>query len=598
MCVTTSASGELAAGDERGEPADLRARVARAVVGAADPLLGQELERGQRAPRRRAGRCRRRSPSRPGAGRPRPSRIVVGAPDRPRTRGRRRRGRARARRRPRRRRARRPRRSRRGARASSSLAGSRSTATIGAAPASAGGGHDLQADAAAADHADALARARPAPRSARRRSPVTTPQPSERRLPQRQPGRERDRAARRRRRCAPRSRPTKLKCCSGVPSREPQPGRPVHQRAPPSVLARRLAQVEAPGAAGAARRHAGDEAERHVVARRDVVTPAPTASTTPAPSWPSTIGQRPSPSCAVGEVHVGVADARGRDAHEHLAGARRRRARPPRPRAASRPRAARRRASASPDPPALERVEVRLDAEPRAVRRARSSRRRRSRPAAAEQPVAPLRRPRRRVERHLEVRAGREGERGVQVGEQAEPVRPRVRATQARPQRSASAAIRRQPPMPPESTTSGCTTSTPPRSTRSRASAAPRTISPAAIRSVVSRRSAAYPSTSSVAQRLLEPVDAERLERACALRRGRDVPARREIAGHAPALVGVDHDLEVAADRVAHRLDDRDVVAPVGVVEAQLDRPHARVAQRDAPRRARSSGATSSPLDA
>ena len=49
-------------------------------------------------------------------------------------------------------------------------------------------------------------------------------------------------------------------------------------------------------------------------------------------------------------------------------------------------------------------------------------------------------------------------------------------------------------------------------------------------------------------------------------------------------VVGVDHQLDVAADRVAHRLDDRDVLAPVGVVEAELDGPHAGVAQRrDAP---------------
>ena len=39
----------------------------------------------------------------------------------------------------------------------------------------------------------------------------------------------------------------------------------------------------------------------------------------------------------------------------------------------------------------------------------------------------------------------------------------------------------------------------------------------------------------------------------------------------------------VAADRVAHGLDDRDVVAPVGVVEADLDRAHA--ARRAAPPR-------------
>ena len=50
-------------------------------------------------------------------------------------------------------------------------------------------------------------------------------------------------------------------------------------------------------------------------------TPAPTASTTPAPSWPSTIGQRPSPSRPVGQVKVGVADAGRRDPDEHLVAA-------------------------------------------------------------------------------------------------------------------------------------------------------------------------------------------------------------------------------------------------------------------------------------
>ena len=87
------------------------------------------------------------------------------------------------------------------------------------------------------------------------------------------------------------------------------------------------------------------------------------------------------------------------------------------------------------------------------------------------------------------------------------------------------------------------------------------------------------------AQGLLEPVDAKRLERAGALGRRRDVPARGPVAGHPPALVGVDHHLDVGADRVADRLDDLDVAAPVGVVEAELDGPHAAVAQRrDAPR--------------
>ncbi len=52
-----------------------------------------------------------------------------------------------------------------------------------------------------------------------------------------------------------------------------------------------------------------------------MVTPAPTCSTTPAPSWPSTIGCAIGAEVAVREVQVGVADPRRCDAHQHLAGA-------------------------------------------------------------------------------------------------------------------------------------------------------------------------------------------------------------------------------------------------------------------------------------
>ena len=53
-------------------------------------------------------------------------------------------------------------------------------------------------------------------------------------------------------------------------------------------------------------------------------TPAPTASTVPAPSWPSTIGCRSLPEVPVRQMHVGVADAGRGDPHQHLAGAGRR----------------------------------------------------------------------------------------------------------------------------------------------------------------------------------------------------------------------------------------------------------------------------------
>ena len=83
-------------------------------------------------------------------------------------------------------------------------------------------------------------------------------------------------------------------------------------------------------------------------------------------------------------------------------------------------------------------------------------------------------------------------------------------------------------------------------------------------------------------QRLLEPVDVETLELA---REGDGRvarPARREVAGHPPALVRVDHELEIGPDGLAHRLDRRQVEAPVLRVEAELDRTHAGVAELDA----------------
>ena len=67
--------------------------------------------------------------------------------------------------------------------------------------------------------------------------------------------------------------------------------------------------------------------------------------------------------------------------------------------------------------------------------------------------------------------------------------------------------------------------------------------------------------------------------------RGRDVPARRAVAGHPPALIRIDHDPHIRPDRIPHRLHHLHVAAPVVVVKAQLDGANARVAQRDAARR-------------
>ena len=205
------------------------------------------------------------------------------------------------------------------------------------------------------------------------------------------------------------------------------------------------------------------------------------------------------------------------------------------------------RGCASADPMLLECVEVGNDAEARTRRRA-------DRPVLrdlecdGEEPVASLGRPGWRVERHLEVRAGREGQRGVQVREQPVAVRPRVRAPPAALALGDRRDLDVRPSIPPISTTSGCTTSTPPRTTRSRASAAERTNSPAAIR------------TCRQARQLGVSVDVARSGGAPRASRRRGVssslaksvavstlPARREVAGHAPALVRVDHDLELPA---------------------------------------------------
>ena len=179
-------------------------------------------------------------------------------------------------------------------------------------------------------------------------------------------------------------------CCSGVPSGSARrdvpsisvPRTPASPAGPQSVgrPARQALQAPHDGIMQSTTRSPG----------ATCTTPSPTASTVPAPSCPSTIGQRPLAEAALGEVQVGVADAAGGDAHEHLAG--------PRAARASRPRRARRRARAgrrpSCDAPALERVEVGRDAEPGARAAARSSRRPRSRrrQAAASRAARPTRR--------------------------------------------------------------------------------------------------------------------------------------------------------------------------------------------------------------
>ena len=171
----------------------------------------------------------------------------------------------------------------------------------------------------------------------------------------------------------------------------------------------------------------------------------------------------------------------------------RRRGRAPRRRAAARARPPRRRADCRGSCRTAARIRISRSGTARA-RRSRARRRARARRAAdravrrdlegdGEEPVAPLGRPRRRVERNLEVRAGRERERRVQVREQPVAVRPRVRAPRA-PERR-----RRAPRSAPRAAdAAGRARRRAGRrrrrrgSTRSRASAVERTISPAAMR--------------------------------------------------------------------------------------------------------------------
>ena len=335
---------------------------------------------------------------------------------------------------------RRRRRWRRGDARSRASRGSRSTATIGAAPAS------------------AARRRRPAGRRRRSRSPRRSP-PAAR---TRRSGRRRSPSSRRTR-AAPPARAaarggsgtapwpsTTVRSAKQAVSqavlearavRSRRRDRPVHQRAAHAVLARRHAQVEPPGEAGragAARRH-----ERRTPTRSPgatCVTPSPTASTTPAPSCPSTIGQRPvaeSPSARWRSEWQTPAAATWTSTSPRLGGVELHLldldllpgcAQHGRPHPAS---ATRQRSSAS-----------RSGSTPEA-----GARRRRDRAVGSDldrgrqQPVAPLRRPGRRVVRHLDVRHRRERERRVQVRRAARSPFDQVCGDQARPWRSASAAI-------------------------------------------------------------------------------------------------------------------------------------------------------------
>ena len=149
------------------------------------------------------------------------------------------------------------------------------------------------------------------------------------------------------------------------PVRQRQARCAVHQRAAHPGLARRPAQRRAPRAAGAAGAAGRDHAEHDAIAGCDVRDALAdgldrAGSLVPEHHRPAPVAETP-----VGQVQVGVADAAGRDAHEHLARLRRAPAR--RPRRGRRPARAGRPPSCH--PPALERVQVGRDAEPGARRR-------------------------------------------------------------------------------------------------------------------------------------------------------------------------------------------------------------------------------------
>ena len=162
------------------------------------------------------------------------------------------------------------------------------------------------------------------------------------------------------------------------------------------------------------------------------VTPGATASTKPAPSCPSTIGQRPAPS---------TPSARWTSEWQTPAAATRTWTSPARGGSSrivsistGRPgwrSTAARTAIESVDTVSLERVEIGDDAQARPGRR-RDRAVRADLDRGGQQEVATRGRPGRRVVRHLDERQRREAERTVQVDQEAVAVRPRVRRPRAR----------------------------------------------------------------------------------------------------------------------------------------------------------------------
>ena len=201
--------------------------------------------------------------------------------------------------------------------ASSSLAGSRSTATICPAPTSRAAATICSPiPPQPTTHTVSPARTPAVLRTAP--TPVTTPQPSSDASHSGSSGGSGTADAAGTTQCVAKH-DTKLKCCSGRPSASASrelPSRSVPAHACAAAVSHRLKRPAAQA------RHARQHGTKQNATRSPFATPetpAPTASTTPAPSWPGTIGRRPGPELAVGQPGVGVADAGGGDAHEHLA---------------------------------------------------------------------------------------------------------------------------------------------------------------------------------------------------------------------------------------------------------------------------------------
>ena len=213
-------------------------------------------------------------------------------------------------------------------RASSSFAGPRSTATIVAAPASRAAAITCSpTPPQPITHTRSPIRAGGARLTAP--NPVTTPQPSSAACHSgisggigiAAPARGRPRSRRSRRR-------------SGRAGARSRPRRAAARCRPSACRRRRCARPSR--TASGARRHAR-QPPHDGTKQNTTWSPAATGrrprrppSTTPAPSWPSTIGQRPAPSSPSARCRSEWHTPGGRDPHQHLAAPRRRRAGPSR----------------------------------------------------------------------------------------------------------------------------------------------------------------------------------------------------------------------------------------------------------------------------